>query len=273
FGVTDAKVGLVGAAVSDHPEIDSICSQLSKLGIRISVSSLRADAITDRIADTLVSSGHKTVSLAPEAGSERLRKVIKKDLREDDILRAAEIIFSKGIPNLKLYFMIGLPTETIEDIDSIVTLTKKVHDIQLSAGRIKGSIGRITLSVNCFVPKPFTPFQWCSMNSIEDLKVKLKYLKKSISGIRNTNMIHDLPKWAHLQGMLSRGDRRLSGVLERMIKIDDWRKDASDTGIDPSFYTMRERYMDEVFPWEIIDIGVKREYLWKEYQKAMYNIT
>jgi radical SAM superfamily enzyme YgiQ (UPF0313 family) len=151
------KIGLVGSALSDYPAIDDLCASIEG---SLSVSSLRADSLKPALIERLAKSGHRTIAIAPEAGSERLRKVINKGVTEQDILRAADMIFGAGIPNLKLYFIIGLPTETQEDIDAIVALAEKVHEVHLRHARPAGRIGRITLSVNSFVPKPFTPFQW-----------------------------------------------------------------------------------------------------------------
>ena len=145
----------MGAALSDYPDIDDLCATIEG---GVSVSSLRADSVSETLIERLAKSGHKTISIAPEAGSERLRNVINKGITEEDILRAADMVFRHGIPNLKLYFIIGLPTETQEDVDAIILLALKVHEVQLKHARPLGRIGRITLSVNSFVPKPFTPF-------------------------------------------------------------------------------------------------------------------
>ncbi len=267
---TDAacrKVGLVGAALSDYPHIEDLCAAVEG---SISVSSLRADTLSEKLIQRLAASGHKTVSIAPEAGSERLRKVINKGILEEDIFRAAEMVFASGIPNLKLYFIIGLPTETDEDIEEISSLAKKVHDIQLRYGRKAGRIGRITLSVNSFVPKPFTPFQWEPMEGVENLNRKLRILKKSVSKIGNTNLIHDLPKWEYIQALLSRGDRRVGALIKKAHeKSGDWKAAARELGIDMDFYVTRRRPMDEVLPWDFIDIGVRKDYLMNEYQRGL----
>lgn len=261
------KVGLVGAALSDYPYIEELCAAVEG---SISVSSLRADTLSGKLIQRLAESGHKTVSIAPEAGSERLRKVINKGILEEDILRAAEMVFSSGIPNLKLYFIIGLPTETDEDLEAISSLAKKVHDIQLRHARKAGRIGRITLSVNSFVPKPFTPFQWEPMEGVENLNRKLRILKKSVSKIGNTNLIHDLPKWEYIQALLSRGDRRIGALIKKAHeRAGDWKSAARDLGIDMDFYVTRRRPLDEVLPWDFIDIGVRKDYLMNEYQRAL----
>lgn len=259
------RIGLVGAAVSDYPEIDSLLNAPEMKMLHISVSSLRADTITENLIRRLAEGGLKSISIAPEAGSERLRSVINKGIREEDILRASEIIFKNGIANLKLYFMIGLPTESMEDIQAIIDLTKKVHEIQLSICRQKDRLGLLTLSVNCFVPKPFTPFQWSEMEDIRILKDKINHLKKGLKGIGNINLIHDIPKWAHFQAFLSRGDKRVGKALKLIKDRGDWMRVSKEAGIDPEFYISRERTFDEILPWDFIDIGVRKDYLWEEY--------
>ena len=261
------KIGLVGAALSDYPDIGELCSAIEG---GLSVSSLRADSVSQALLDRLAKSGHKTIAIAPEAGSERLRKMINKGVTEDDILRAADMVFGSGIPNLKLYFILGLPTETQEDMDAIIALALKVRDVQLKHARPQGRIGRITLSVNSFVPKPCTPFQWDSMDSVEGLNKKQRKLEKAVRRIGNMNMIHDLPKREYNQALLSRGDRRI-GKLIRLAheKQGDWKRAAKELGMDMDFYVTRQRAMSEVLPWDFIDIGVRKDYLMNERERAL----
>ncbi len=261
------KIGLVGAALSDYPAIGELCSAIKG---NVSVSSLRADSVSGDLIARLAKSGHKTISIAPEAGSERLRKVINKGITEADILRAADLIFGSGIPNVKLYFIIGLPTETQEDVDAIIALALKVREVQLRHARPLGRIGRITLSVNSFVPKPFTPFQWEPMEPVAGLNRKLRSLEKEVKKIGNMNIIHDLPKWEYFQALLARGDRRIGRLLVSAHgNGGNWNKAAQDTGIDTDFYVSRRRTFDEVLPWDFIDIGVRKEYLRNEHERAL----
>jgi radical SAM superfamily enzyme YgiQ (UPF0313 family) len=235
----------------------------------VSVSSLRADSVSGVLIDRLARSGHKTISIAPEAGSERLRKVINKGVTEQDILRAADMIFGRGIPNVKLYFIIGLPTETQEDVEAIVTLAGKAREVQLTHARAAGRIGRITLSVNSFVPKPFTPFQWEPMEPVESLNRKLRTLEKAVRKIGNMNIIHDLPKWEYIQALLSRGDRRTGTLIRTTLDKDgDWKAAARELKLDTDFFVHRRRAYDEVLPWDFIDIGVRKDYLRNEHQRA-----
>lgn len=261
------RIGLVGSALSDYPHIADLCASITG---SLSVSSLRADSLSRELIERLAASGHKTVSIAPEAGSERLRKVINKGISEADILRAADLIFGAGIPNVKLYFIIGLPTETQEDVDAIIDLARKVREVQLRHARPAGRIGRITLSVNSFVPKPFTPFQWEPMEDVKSLNRKLRTLEKAVRGIGNMNIIHDLPKWEFFQALLSRGDRQVGMLLLAAHGQDgDWKAAARAIGMDLDRYVLRRRPENEVFPWDFIDIGVRKEYLRNEYQRSL----
>lgn len=263
----DARIGLVGAALSDYPYISGLCREVAG---GLSVSSLRADSVNDELLQRLAKSGHKTISIAPEAGSERLRKVINKGITENDILRAADMVFKSGIPNLKLYFIIGLPTETEEDVAEIVHLAEKVHEVQLRSARQVGRIGRITLSVNSFIPKPFTPFQWEPMEEVASLTKKLRFLERAIRRIPNTNLIHDLPKWEYIQALLSRGDRRVGRLIKTAHEMaGDWKAAARRLGMDTDLYVTRRREEDEVLPWDFIDIGVRKDYLMSEYRRAL----
>jgi radical SAM family uncharacterized protein len=261
------KIGLVGSALSDYPDINELCAAIEG---GVSVSSLRADSVGEVLIERLAKSGHRTISIAPEAGSERLRTVINKGIAEEDILRATDMVFGHGIPNLKLYFIIGLPTETQEDVQAILTLTEKVREIQLKHARSAGRIGRITLSVNSFIPKPFTPFQWEPMERVESLNKKLRFLEKAVKKIGNTNLIHDLPKWGYVQALLSRGDRQIGRLIKAVHEQDgDWKGAAKELKMDMDFYVTRRRDFAEVLPWDYIDIGVRKDYLMNEYQRAL----
>ena len=261
------KIGLVGSALSDYPDIGDLCGSITG---SLSVSSLRADSLSRPLIERLAASGHKTISIAPEAASERLRKVINKGITEADILRAADLVFGAGIPNLKLYFIIGLPTEEQEDVDAVIDLARKVREVQLVHARQAGRIGRITLSVNSFVPKPFTPFQWEPMEEVKSLNRKLRALDKAVRSIGNMNIIHDLPKWEYVQALLSRGDRMIGRLLLEVHERDgDWKAAGRELGLDLDRYVVRRRGFDEILPWDFIDIGVRKEYLRNEYQRSL----
>lgn len=265
------RMGLVSAAVSDHPEISSICETLSERGALISFSSLRADNIPPSIIASLQSSGHQAVAIAPEAGSERLRRVINKNITETQIYEAAKIITEGGILHLKLYFMIGLPTETQDDLEAIVEMTKGVKHHVLKSSRGKKRLGTITLSVNSFVPKAFTPFQWVPFAGVALLKERARWIQRGLHKISNVRVHFDLPKWAYVQALLARGDRRVGMFLEKVaLEGRTWQQAFRDVPVNPDFWVLRERGQEEVFPWEIIDNGINRTFLWDEYQRALH---
>ena len=264
------KVGLVGAAVSDLPDLNKICGQEFEMDTRISFSSLRADALTPELLSTLEKSKTKTATIAPDAGSERMRNVINKGISETDILNAAEKIVNAGIPNIRLYFMVGLPTETMDDVDAIVTLCKKIKHQFLKSSRAKKRMGDITISLNSFVPKPFTPFQWVKMDDVHVLKEKIKKVKNGLKRVANVRVHADIPRWAYIQALLSRGDRKVAQLLSLVnTNQGNWPKTFKSSPINPDFYVLRERSLDELLPWDFIDHGIRKSFLKTEYKKAL----
>ncbi|MGE0082831.1 MAG: radical SAM protein [Desulfococcaceae bacterium] len=264
------RIGLMGAAVSDLPGIGRLCADYADRDIRISFSSLRADALTPQLLEALLQSKVKTATIAPDAGSERMRKVISKGLCEADILNAAEILVAKGIPNIKLYFMIGLPTETEEDVLAISDLCGKIRERFLQSSRAKGRIGTVTVSLNTFVPKALTPFQWAAMEDIQSIRHKQKIIKAVLKKIPNVRLDHDAPRQAYFQALLSRGDRRLSRMLVHLHENrGNWAKTVKEYALNTDFYVYRERSADEIFPWDFIDHGVKKSFLRREYECAL----
>jgi len=249
------KIGIIGPSLSDYPNIGEI---LCIEGVQFSITSLRASGRSAELIGLL--KGHKSVSIAPEAGTERLRSVINKQVTEQDIVTTAGLLFDCGIETLRLYFMIGLPTETEEDIEGIIDLVGKVRALSKKTG--------IVLSVSTFVPKPFTPFQWHQMERLDSAKKKIRQIKKSLEP-KGIKTFHDVPKYAHMQGLFSLGDRRIFLVIERMVETDDWRTACAEAGIDPDFYVFRKKLFDETLPWDFIDIGVPKEKIWEEYSKAI----
>jgi radical SAM superfamily enzyme YgiQ (UPF0313 family) len=249
------KIGIIGPSLSDYPNIGEI---LCIEGVQFSITSLRASGRSAELIGLL--KGHKSVSIAPEVGTERLRSVINKQVTEQDIVTTAGLLFDCGIETLRLYFMIGLPTETEEDIEGIIDLVGKVRALSKKTG--------IVLSVSTFVPKPFTPFQWHPMERLDSAKKKIRQIKKSLEP-KGIKTFHDVPKYAHMQGLFSLGDRRIFLVIERMVETDDWRTACAEAGIDPDFYVFRKKLFDETLPWDFIDIGVPKEKIWEEYSKAI----
>ncbi len=264
------KIGLVGSAVSNLPGILDLCASIYQHPRHISFSSIRADSLTRELASALHNCGVKTATLAPEGGSDRIRKVINKGLDESAILQATEFLVTAGIPNLKLYFMIGLPTESMDDIEAIVTLCKSIKKMFLAFSRPRKKIGTISISLNPFIPKPFTPFQWSSMDHEQSLKVKIDYIKKRLKVIPNVNLQIEKPRSAYIQTLLSRGNRKISLILEQTLKNNrNWTKTLKTAVPDPDFFTYREIPLDELLPWDFIDHGLHKQFLQHEYKKAM----
>ena len=268
------RIGLVGAAVTDFPDLNKLCGHAFEKEIRISFSSLRADALSPELLSILRQSETKTATIAPDAGSERMRKVINKGITEEEIINAAEILVAEGIPNLKLYFMVGLPTETMDDVEAIVSLCKKIKHRFLKSSRARKRIGEITVSLNCFVPKPFTPFQWVAMDEVQTLKKKIKKVKEGLKRVANVRVHSDVPRWAYIQALLSRGDRKVAQILLLANKNSgNWPKTLKESPVNPYFYIYRERAIDEQFPWEFIDNGINKSFLKEEYERALEEKT
>ncbi len=263
------KIGFVGAAVSDLPDIGRLCDLALTKKMTVSFSSLRADALTPELAASLRKSRVKTVTIAPDAGSERMRKVINKGITETDILNAVERIVENGIQNIRLYFMIGLPTETFEDIDAIIHLCMQVKRRFLKVSRANRRIGIITININPFVPKPFTPFQWAAMAGQQELNRKIKHIRAGLKRVSNVRVHAESPRRAYIQAFLSRGDRRVADVLQLALKNKgNWAKTLKASSVDTDFYVTRERAFEECLPWDFIGIGIKKDFLMKEYERA-----
>ena len=261
------KLGLVGAAVSDYHGIGELCRHILEQGGKVSVSSLRIDGLDDDLISALKASGHKTVALAPEGGSQRLRDLIKKGIDAEQILSACDRLIKNDILNLKLYFIIGLPTETMTDLEEMVSLIMEVRSRVVEAARAKGRLGEVTLSVNPFVPKPFTPFQWCGMEDVKSLEGKIKFLQQAVGRLSNLRLITESPRDAYLQALLSRGDRRLGALLVRAAELGNWRKGAKEIGLETDQFVYRNIPLEETLPWDVIDSG-DRNLLVREYRKA-----
>jgi len=264
------RIGLLSPAVSDTPGIEDLMAMIVERGGSFSVSSLRAETLTQGLLDKLKSAGQKTVTIAPEAGSERLRKTINKHLTRDQIIETVRMISRTGDFSIKLYFLIGLPTETTDDISEITELVKgiKHHMVRESAER--GRIGRIKLSVNCFVPKAFTPFQWFPMEEMGSIKKKQKWLKKSLGKAGGIDVSSDIPKWAYVQTLLSMGDRRVGSILLSAHKLGgDWTKALRFSDINPDFFVYRPKGIEELLPWDFIDHGISKKHLVRERDMAL----
>jgi len=264
-----AKAGLVSIALCDHPDIEHILRSLKDMGYSISPASLRLDDLTPTIVSLLKDSGERTLTIAPETGSDRLRRVINKTITNEEILDRAELIFSSGIESLKLYYMIGLPSEEDEDLVAIRDLTLQLHEIMLKHARPRGRIGRIVASVNPLVPKPGTAYQWLPMVRSDEIERKMKRMRSLVADIDNVYFNIKSERHSYYQALLSLGDRRIAPVIELAeANGGQWRKAVADSGVDGDFYIYRDRSNDSVLPWSIIDGGMKDNFFRAEFDKS-----
>lgn len=261
------KIGLVGAAVSDHPDFNTLCSYIVDQGGKVSVSSLRIDRIKPQSLLALKASGHKTISLAPEGGSQRLRNMMRKNLTEEQILETCELIISHDILNLRLYFIIGLPDETMDDLEELVRLVKAIRERVVEKARLNRRLGEIILSVNPFIPKPFTPFQWCGMEPIATLEKKVKFLESAFRPLANVRLKVEGLKECYLQALLSRGDRSLTPLVTAMAEGMNLKKSAKLCGISTDALVTRTLALDTQLPWSCIASGDHGE-LEREFRRA-----
>jgi radical SAM superfamily enzyme YgiQ (UPF0313 family) len=263
------RAGLVSIALCDHPDIEHILRSLKTMGYSISPASLRLDDLTPTIVSLLRDSGERTLTIAPETGSDRLRRVINKTVTNEEILHAAELIFSSGIESLKLYFMIGLPSEEDEDLVAIRDLTLQLREVMVRHARTRGRIGRIVGSVNPLVPKPGTAYQWLSMSRSDVIERRMDRLRALVSGLDNVYFNIKSERHSYYQALLSLGDRRVAPALELAERNGgQWRRAVADAGVDADFYIYRDRSKDLVLPWDIIDGGMKASFFRSELEKS-----
>ena len=261
------KIGLMGAAISDYPEIDELCRSILGEGLSMSVASFRADSVTRELVDALAASGLQTLTLAPEAGSARMRAVINKGIEEHHLFTAIDLGAAAGIPNFKLYIMVGLPFEEDADIDAIIDLAERLRDYMDE----KGSRGTLTLSVNPFVPKPFTPFQWMPMADKKRLNAVMKHITEKLRRRKKIIVRFESPKEALVQAILARGDRRLTEPLIRAATgrgAKDLVPEMKAEGLAAEDYLMRTWEEDDLLPWEHLNMGFTKRYLRQEYLRA-----
>jgi radical SAM superfamily enzyme YgiQ (UPF0313 family) len=263
------RAGLVSIALCDHPQIEYILRSLKDLGFSISPASLRLDDLTPEIVELLQSSGERTLTIAPETGSDRLRRVINKTVTNDEILDRAEMIFARGIENLKLYYMIGLPSETDEDLVAIRDLTLQLREIMLRHARARGRIGRIVGSVNPLVPKPGTTYQWLPMEHSDVIEHRMQRLRSLVADIDNVYFNIKSERHSYYQALLSLGDRRVAPAIEAAEQNGgQWRRAVQESGVDGDFYIFRDRLGDAMLPWDIIDGGMKHAFFRSELEKS-----
>ena len=263
------RIGLVSIALCDHPDIEEILERLVAMGYSISPASLRLDDLTPTLLRLLRKSGERTITIAPETGSDRLRRVINKTVTNDEILAACDMIFAAGFENLKLYYMIGLPTEADEDLVAIRDQTLALRDIMLGHGRDKGRIGRIVGSVNPLVPKPGTAYQWLPMERDHVIDRKIKRMRTLMADVDNVYFNIKSERHSFYQALLSLGDRRVAPAIEAAERNGgNWRAAVAEAGIDADFFVFRDRSNDTVLPWDIIDGGMKDSFFRAEFEKG-----
>ena len=273
-------VSLVSLSTSDYSHIEELVDSLAHHyhNLALSLPSLRIDSFSVRLMESLPSRRKTGLTFAPEAGSERLRRIINKSTPEDEILETTAAAFARGWKSLKLYFMLGLPTETMDDIEGIVQLVAKIRS---SGRRTKGGMPQIRVSLSTFIPKPHTPFQWAAQESEQQLSAKHELLKLGLRR-KGSRISWQDPEVSLLEAALSRGDRRLGEVIYRAWKLgstfdawnerfnyQNWLRAFEQSGLEPSFYAQRERPLDELLPWAHIDAGVTPAFLKREYQRAI----
>jgi radical SAM superfamily enzyme YgiQ (UPF0313 family) len=264
-----SRAGLVSIALCDHPEIERILGGLLELGYQISPASLRLDDLTDPIVKMLKESGERSITIAPEAGSDRMRRVINKTVTNDEIVECADLIFRNGIDNLKLYFMIGLPTETDDDLVAIRDLTRQIRDVMLAHARPRGQAGKIVGSVNPLIPKPATAYQWLPMEDPAVTDRKIKRLRSLMADIDNVYFNIKSERHSYYQALLSLGDRRVAPAIEAAERNgQNWRAAVEEAGVDADFFIFRDRSRDPMLPWDIIDGGAKSTFFRNEFDKS-----
>jgi len=279
------ELSLVSLSTGDYTRIEELLDELldwtGQKKISLSLPSLRIDSMSKKMADEITRVRKSGLTFAPEAGTQRLRDVINKNVTDKEILDGCSAAFAAGYTNVKLYFMIGLPTETDGDIIGIAELAQRIVDLYYSMpNKPKGRSVKVTVSCSCFVPKPFTPFQFAAQNSVGEFSRKQKLLLDSITTKKVTVNWHDAAT-SFIEAALARGDRRLSAVIREVysdggvfdswdegFSFERWKRAFERCGLDPEFYACRERTFDEVNPWDVLDYGLDKQFLISEYKKA-----
>lgn len=265
-----SRAGLVSIALCDHPEIERILRRLLEMGYGISPASLRMDDLTGTIVRLLHESGERSITIAPETGSDRLRRVINKTVTNEEILDRVDVVFASGIENLKLYFMIGLPTETDDDLVAIRDLTLRIRERMLQYARRRGRVGRIVGSVNPLIPKPATAYQWLPMEDPGVTDRKTKRLRQLLAGLDNVYFSIKSERHSYYQALLSLGDRRVApAIVAAERNGGNWRAAVAESGVDADRYIFRDRSRDVLLPWDIIDGGMKQGFFRAEFQKGL----
>jgi radical SAM superfamily enzyme YgiQ (UPF0313 family) len=264
------KVGLISSATGDYRHIATVAEGLVDLGVAIGISSLRMDRMPEALIDCMVRSGVRSCTVAPEAGSERLREVIRKDMTEAEILSGVEMLLAKGMRHLKLYSMIGLPTETDDDLQELIALTFKIWTLMQRYGRSRGALGTLTLSVNPFIPKPATPLQWCAMTPRRQIEAKLQTLRQAMRKESHIRLKHESLKSAYLEAILTRGDRHMGRFLLAIHRHQGhWRRAARDLGFDAEQAVCTSLALDRNLSWDFLASDRQRHRLHREHARAL----
>ena len=264
------RVGLVSIALCDHPDIEFILKSLVDMGYGITPASLRLEDLTEPIVQLLHQSGERSITVAPETGSDRLRRVINKTMTNEQILDRTDLIFRTGMENLKLYYMIGLPTETAEDLVAIRDLTLQLRDRMMVHAKQRGTVGRIVASVNPLVPKPGTTYQWLPMTDTSVIERKINDLRHLVADVDNVYFNIKSERHSYYQGLLSLGDRRVADVIEAAERNGGkWRAAVAEVGLDADAYLYRDKSDDAFLPWQIIDGGMKESFFRSEIEKSL----
>jgi radical SAM family uncharacterized protein len=266
------KIGLLGTAVSDHPELLSLCRYIMNQHGKVTIGSSRLDRLNGPLVSLLKESSVETVSLAPEAGNQRLRDLIHKGITDEDIFHAVELLIEHGIFNMRLYFMVGLPTEKGEDIEAIIHVVRKIKHRTVKSTAGKRTFKRITVSINQFIPKPATPFQWYPLENITAVRKRIHTIERALRKETLVNVIYDLPKWNYIQALLSLGDRKVGKILLAAHQNNgNWPKAFKEVNVNPDFYVYRHKSTDEILPWDFIDHGVSKQDIIDEYNRTFRN--
>jgi radical SAM superfamily enzyme YgiQ (UPF0313 family) len=263
------KVGLIGSDLAGYPHLDSLLNRIVDNKGIFSLSSIRPEALNENILGLIAASGQKTVTLAPEAASARMKRVIGKEIANDVFFGLVQMIVSAGIPSVRFYFMVGLPSETDADVMEIVDFVKRSREDFVNASRPKGRIGTIGVQINPFVPKPWTPFQWIGMTPVNDIERRISMIRDGLKGIPNIVFRSESVKSAVVQCFLARSDERAAeSILEVARDSGKWNRVLKNIKDQLNFFVYRRRDEGEVFPWEITDHGISGQVLKKSIEKS-----
>ncbi|MEC7641013.1 MAG: radical SAM protein [Nitrospinota bacterium] len=273
-GQETKTIGLVGPSVTDHPELLPLAQRLVDEGKTLSFSSLRMETLTDELVDLMIRSGQKTLTVAVDAPSERMRQVVNKSATDAFIIEKCRFLTQKGILNLKIYSIIGLPGETEEDIDQFISLVERVTSGYVDASRGQGRIGKLTISLNPLIPKPGTPFQWHPMERVEVLKRRFMKIRKALGRLPNIKLSFGSPHEAYLQTYLSRGDRTLVHFFKTYLANGlDAKSALTATSPQADYFVYRQYSKNDFLPWDIIDHGYHNDFLWQDYQRGLKELA